>query len=265
MGRSKELAKLATAYDSGGALSFRNKIINGNFAINQRGVSGTVTLAAGAYGHDRWKAGASGCAYTFSASGGVITLNITAGSLQQVIEDVNVPIGANTCVMSWSGTAQGKIGAGSYGASGVTASVTGGSHLTVEFGTGTLSKVQFEAGVVPTSYEQRPHGFELLLCQRYFFNFLGGAAGFANGTSIVEAAITYPVEMRAAPVAAATGNVQSVNWLGGIANPSSANVSTLYAGLRGATLRFNNYSGLTSGQGVVLQGQVATATFNAEL
>ncbi len=172
---------LANAID---AVAGRNRIINGGFNINQRVVSGTVTLAAGAYGHDRWKAGASGCTYTFASSNGLTTLTITAGSLQQVIEDVNVPTGINTLVMSWTGTAQGKIGAGSNGTSGVTASVSGGANLTVEFGTGTLAKVQLEVGSVPTAFEMRFQGTELSLCQRYFekSNLIDVAPGTATAS-----------------------------------------------------------------------------------
>ncbi|MFN5350882.1 MAG: hypothetical protein ACK5A0_15345, partial [Polaromonas sp.] len=73
---------LQSALINGGSPSgFKNRIINGQLNINQRGVSGTVTLAAGAYGHDRFKAGASGCTYTFATSANVTTLTITAGTL----------------------------------------------------------------------------------------------------------------------------------------------------------------------------------------
>jgi hypothetical protein len=144
----------------------KNKIINGNFNINQRVVSGTVTLSAGQYGHDRWKAGASGCTYTFATTEGVTTLTITAGSLQQVIEGNALKSG--THILSWAGTAQGKIGAGSYGASGVTGTATGGTNLTIEFNTGTLSRVQLEEGSSATTFEQRPFALELLMCQRYY-------------------------------------------------------------------------------------------------
>lgn len=152
---------------NGGPLGgLRNRIINGGFDINQRVVSGTVVLAAGTYGHDRWKAGASGCTYTFATVNGVTTITITAGSLQQVIEDLNLETG--TYALSWSGTAQGKIGAGSYAASGITGAVTGGTNTTVEFNAGTLSRVQFELGTTPTVFERLPVGLELSLCQRYF-------------------------------------------------------------------------------------------------
>lgn len=144
----------------------RNKIINGNFSINQRAVSGTVTLAAGIYGHDRFKAGAGGCTYTFSTLYNVTTLNITAGTLMQVIEGSNLFSG--THVLSWTGSAQGRIDSGSYGNSGITGTAVGGTNQTVEFGTGTLSLVQYEQGTLKSNFEYRPIGTELALCQRYY-------------------------------------------------------------------------------------------------
>jgi hypothetical protein len=144
----------------------KNVIINGNFNINQRVVSGTVTLTAGSYGHDRWKAGASGCTYTFATANNITTLTITAGSLIQVVEGNNLI--SDTYCLSFTGTAQGKIGAGSYGASGITGSATGGTNLNIEFNTGTLSLVQLEKNLAPTPFEHRFFNQELLLSQRYF-------------------------------------------------------------------------------------------------
>lgn len=175
--------------------AFKNRLINGNFGINQRGVSGTVTLAAGAYGHDRFKAGASGCTYTFATSNNVTTLTISSGSLQQVVEGLNLETG--TYALSWTGTAQGKIGAGSYGASGVTGSITGGTNTTVEFNTGTLSLVQLEKGSTATSFDYRPYGTELQLCQRYFQ--LSGGAGRSVATATIEVLAPFNPPMRAAP------------------------------------------------------------------
>lgn len=192
-----------TSLNGGPLAGFRQKLINATFAINQRGISGTVTLAAGAYGHDRWKAGASGCTYTFSTTNNVTTLTISAGSLQQVIEGVNLDTG--TYCLSWSGTATGKIAAGSYSASGVTASVTGGTNTTIEFSTGTLSRPQFEPGTVGTPAELRPD--ELLLCQKYYYraqpgiNYYLGGLGWAPTTSRGTSLIRFPVTMRIAPTA----------------------------------------------------------------
>lgn len=205
-------------YDAIGGISpgpqsvMRQAIINGNFAVNQRVVSGSVILAAGAYGHDRWKAGSSGCTYTFSTVENVTTITISAGSLIQVVEGRNLFTGSYT--LSWIGTAQGKIGAGSYGTSGVTGAVTGGTNLSIEFNSGTLSKVQFNVGT--TSLPNQPRGFaeELALCQRYYwktFNYdvapstgQGAAGGLTYRAHVAGATndgiyVKYPVPMRVFP------------------------------------------------------------------
>lgn len=187
---------------NGQAIGTKNVIIDGNFNVNQRGVSGTVTLAAGAYGHDRWKGGASGCTYTFATSANVTTLTISAGSLVQVVEGLNLQSGTYT--LSFSGTAQGKINGGSYSASGVTGTATGGTNMTIEFNTGTLSLVQLEKGSTATAFDYRPYGTELALCQRYFFNIVSGNAksigmGSYETATRMSTVVYLPVTMRAAP------------------------------------------------------------------
>jgi len=184
---------------NGGSIGVINAIINGNFQVNQRAVSGTVTLAAGAYGHDRWKAGASGCTYTFATSNNVTTLTISAGSLIQVIEGLNLYSGTYT--LSWTGTAQGKIGAGSYAGSGVTGTAVGGTNLNIEFNTGTVSLVQFEQGSVATPFERRPYGTELALCQRYYevSSAIPLWSGITASSFIYYSPQRYAVTKRAAP------------------------------------------------------------------
>lgn len=177
--------------------------INGNFLVNQRVKSGTVTLTAGAYGHDRWKAGASGCTYTFATSGNITTITITAGSLIQVIEGTSLFSGTYT--LSWTGTAQGKIGSGSYGASGITGTAEGGTNLNIEFNTGTLSKVQFNAGTAALPFQPRSFAEELALCQRYYQRIdneqsnsrLG--VGLAKGTTLADIIVTLKQKMRVLP------------------------------------------------------------------
>jgi len=192
----------ALVIENGGIVSGigKNKIINGNFAINQRGVSGTVVLAAGAYGHDRFKAGAAGCTYTFATLENITTITISAGSLIQVIEGLNLFSG--NVVLSWTGTAQGKIGAGAYGNSGVTGTAVGGTNLSVEFNTGTLSLVQLETGSYKSAFEHRPYGMELSLCQRYFV-FMGDVQAI-DGYRTYTNNIFFPVSMRTNPSAAVT-------------------------------------------------------------
>ena len=193
----------ALVIENGGIVSGigKNKIINGNFAINQRAVSGTVVLAAGDYGHDRFKAGAAGCTYTFATLENITTITISAGSLIQVIEGLNLFSG--NVVLSWTGTAQGKIGAGAYGNSGVTGTAVGGTNLSVEFNTGTLSLVQLETGSYKSAFEHRPYGMELSLCQRYYqyartYSQLAGTY-WVGWDSFHVPQIQFPVTMRAAP------------------------------------------------------------------
>jgi hypothetical protein len=203
----------ATSLNGGQLAGHRNKIINGNFAINQRAVSGTVSLSAGAYGHDRWKAGASGCTYTFSTSGTDTTITITAGSLQQVIEGVNIEGGSY--VLSWTGTAQGRVNSGSYGATGVLATgLTGGSNQTIEFNTGTVGKVQFETGTVATPFERRLYGVEFTMCQRYYQIVECDLYGYNNTGGALAYGITWPVPMRATPTCTFAGG--SYNNMSGI-------------------------------------------------
>lgn len=154
-----------------------NLLIN-DFRINQRAVTGTVTLAAGVYGHDRWKGGASGCTYTFATSANVTTVTISAGSLIQVVEGISLKSG--TVCLSWEGTTQGKIGAGSYGNSGITGTAVGGTNLNIEFGTGTLASVQLNYGSTALPFVPRSYGEELRLCQRY-------CVGFENTAKIARA------------------------------------------------------------------------------
>tara|TARA_R110000782_G_scaffold267923_1_gene363781 strand:+ start:248 stop:1114 length:867 start_codon:yes stop_codon:yes gene_type:complete len=176
-------------------VGFKNKLINAQGLINQRGVSGTVTLAAGVYGHDRFKAGAAGVTYTFATSANVVTFTITAGSLIQSIEGLNLQTG--TFCLGWVGTAQGKIAAGSFAAAGVTASITGGTNTNIEFNTGTLSLPQFERGSVVSSFDYRDYGREVLLCQRYYYRLeiLAGTGTPTLGFGVTASATTSFIEV----------------------------------------------------------------------
>lgn len=163
----------ALSLNTGPLAGLRNRLINANFSINQRIVSGTVTLAAGAYGHDRWKAGAGGATYTFAASGADTVITITAGSLMQVVEGLNIEGGVYR--LSHQGTAQARTavnGAATTGAYAAnpqsTASATGGQTVAVEFTTGTVDRVQLEGGTLNTVFERRPVSYELSACQRYY-------------------------------------------------------------------------------------------------
>lgn len=185
--------------------NFRNKLMNALGALNTRNVSGAVTLAAGAFGHDRMKAGASGCTYTFAASNGVTTFTITAGSLQHTVESRAFAGQAGRYWLSWSGTAQGRINGGSYGASGaVFADIDASSNVTVEFNTGTLNLPQLELDYV-SAFSGRPQDVEEMLCRRYLPGIRSDGAGtiptfgFAVNASSAVFTVPFPVRSRVKP------------------------------------------------------------------
>jgi hypothetical protein len=208
-----------------------NRIINGNFAINQRVyASGTALPAApvtAAYGHDRWKAGASGCTYTFTAAVPDTTVTITVGTLTQIIEAGMIEGGVYT--LSWTGTAQARVyqgtPTGSYAASPVTtASLSAGANTTVEFNAGTVTRVKLEIGNVPTPYNRQSLAKSTADCQRYYCasGILLLAGYNAAGGSVFET-YEFPVQMRAAPtIPAFVGSTLS--------NCSALAVSTTYIG-----------------------------------
>ena len=168
--------------------AYKNLLIDAGFTINQRGYVSAATLASGAYGHDRWKAGASGGDYSFTQLASNTQITIASGkSLIQVVEDKNVS--GTSYVLSWTGTAQARYAvnsatpAGSYAASPIVITgQTAGTTMSVEFNAGTLSKPQLELGAVATSFDVRPYGTELALCQRYYEStFSIGSAPVQNG------------------------------------------------------------------------------------
>lgn len=197
-------------------VGMKNRIIDGGFIINQRGYTSGTSLASGTYGHDRWKGGASAGTYTFTqgALGVNTTITITAGSIIQVIEGANLPEGG-TYVLSWTGTAQGRLNGGTYGSSG-TVTVTGwtaGTNLNVEFNTGTLGNVQLEKGSTASSYDHRPYGTELSLCQRYYEVYYSDTyfpVGTYYNASNYWATWIYKVEKRAQATVARVGG----SWSG---------------------------------------------------
>jgi hypothetical protein len=194
----------------------RNMLINAGFQVNQRGFTGGV-LSAGAYGHDRWKAGPAGC--EMSATGE--TVSLFSGSILQIVEapglagqdvtvsledpdaDVTVTLAASG---GGSGSVSGVIPAGA-GRQGVTLSVPGTVVADLEVslsGAASWARPQLESGPVAHRFDRRPAVEEQLLCQRYFHaNFIGGAtnsdADFSAG-GVASTIVQFCPPMRAAPV-----------------------------------------------------------------
>lgn len=189
-----------------------NRIINGNFAINQRAYASGAGISAAAYGHDRWKAGAAGCSYTFTAALPDTTITITAGTLTQVIEAGVIEGGVYT--LSWTGTAQARVyqgtPTGAYAPSPiVTASLPAGVNTIVEFNTGTVVRVKLEIGSVATPFNRQTMAKSLADCQRYYQIGEVQQQVLSAGAGGYSTRIPLPVVMRAAPTMTPTFTVQT--------------------------------------------------------
>ena len=278
---------------------FKNRIINGDMDIWQRG---TTATGAYVYGADRWATGPFTASQTISRSTSVpsgsvaqYSLNLqrptsststTTTVVMQTIETANcydlagqtvtisfwAKAGANFSAASnnlniqvATGTAADQGGVSYYtwtGFSGFTNtqpitttwtkysfSGTLGSgvlEIAVLFyfvPTGTagaddavyITGVQLEKGSVATSFDYRPYGTELVLCQRYYQNYQSMllSTGYSVGTTYY-GTVLFPVELRATPTILYSG----------FTNNNSGNAST-----NAVTTRLLRLNAVASGAG----------------
>jgi hypothetical protein len=157
---------------------------------------------------------------------------------------------------TYSGTAGAWAGSLYFSATGAT-SVVGTNGATFY-----ITGVQLEVGTQATSFEYRQYGTELQLCQRYAYPIRGGLCGFANGTTVVDSACNIPVEMRGTPTVLQGTAIYAAFGTGGAFNQSAA-LNSLPSGFNanGGTLRFSNFTGLTSNSVYVLTGSALTTTY----
>jgi len=133
-----------------------------------------------------------------------------------------------------------------------------------------ITGVQLEKGSVATSFDYRPYGTELALCQRYY-HFLGGDTSYQNINTVVwfgagdcVGAFRHPVEMRAAPTIGKTGTWHA---LGG-AGAAGQTISSDQNGPKTVQLGATGGSSGVSGQAAtlrVLNESSFRLTFSAEL
>jgi hypothetical protein len=261
--------------------SLRNKLRNPSFQVNQRAVSGTVTLAAGAFGHDGVKAGDAGATYTFANVGQDVRITVTAGSIILPVE-ANL-IDAGSYVLSHEGAAQARVwqgsgttGSGSYAAATrasplIVTGLAADTQTNVEFSTGTILRPQFEPGGGVTDYDRRSLHDELAFCRHFFCSFTPkGLSGVAYNPTIIIIMVPLHVPMRAPPtLSLSTLDSPPYAWLcGGVwlaavtgtlaLTSASSTIDGIYAGLDG-------FSGLTADLPVVGGGSAVWLYASAEI
>jgi hypothetical protein len=255
----------------------RNELVNGDFRINQRAYVSAASLASGVFAFDRWKSTTAATTLTFTAApqGQPVTIS-SGGSIAQIVERANMS--AATYVLSWTGTATGRIykvgaAAPAYAASPITFVNDGLADVTVEFtaagGTKTLHLTQVEPGTVPTPFEYRPIALELAMCQRYMYRHAittndgdALAMGQATSTTAGYAQLRFPVQMRAAPTftpITPVTNYGAVNAAGtsiALATLTSSRITT-----GGAYLGFTVAAGLVAGNATAVCARASVSNY----
>jgi len=158
---------------------------------------------------------------------------------------------------TFSGTAGAWAGSNLISATGAT-SVVGTNGATFY-----ITGVQLEKGSTATSFDYRPYGTELALCQRYFYRMAGSgtaytpafAVGYMRSTTIFNAYIPLPVTMRAAPTLNAS-NFSGAFYVSTTGDASSNTVSLGTSSVNNVQVAVTT-AAVTAGSGGILFAGVA--------
>ena len=291
---------LAGQFDSANTFGFKNRFINGQMQVAQRGTTGTsgaaVPTTTAVYPSvDRWYAYATGATVTVAQVAGTgATKNnlqvsgaasVTAVGVGQRIEQLNsYDLAGSTCTLSvnmsnsllttvtWTASyatsantwsAKTTISSGTFTVTGtlanysaqiiVPAAATTGIEILFTVGAQTsgtwvIGEAQLEkSSTVVTTFDYRPYGTELALCQRYYETVLYTSFFLSNPTGLVQIygpMIAYKVEKRATPTVtlpASTnqaytgggGNATPSTWTTNSNNVSGFNINVAYTSLGG--------------------------------
>jgi len=165
------------------------------------------------------------------------------------------------------------LGAASAWASANYQSATGQSNLLATIGnTFYITGVQLEKGSTATSFDYRPYGTELALCQRYAYKISADAtakytrfcAGFNDSTTNMNGCMHFPVSMRTAPSLTTTGTASNYTINSGSSSVFTA-TSVPTVTTNATTVNTANIgtaaSGLTAGQGALLISNDSASAF----
>jgi hypothetical protein len=144
----------------------------------------------------------------------------------------------------------------------------GGTNIVSNSGaTFYITGVQLEVGSTATSFDYRPYGTELALCQRYYQQITGGALGVTYSTTAANWGQAFPIQMRASPTCAVSAAL-AVDEIGAATRTQSS--SAVSATSNAVTPEaFNvftaNFSSFTAGRPLALLTTGGKFTFSAEL
>jgi len=188
----------------------------------------------------------------------------TSGTWVGATNGVGIRIWINLGAGSTLSTTGGAWAAGDYRATTGSVSVVGTNGATFY-----ITGVQLEKGSTATSFDYRPYGTELALCQRYYYqrNFVSTGSDAAATLQCYNSSGAYgkffdlPVTMRATP----TGSLSSVTHF----RPSTSNGSNSGAFSSGSvdylsptmvgTQNFSGSSGLSAGNATTITANTTSA------
>ncbi len=174
---------------------------------------------------------------------------------------INLSVGMGS---TYSGTA-GSWATGSYYSVTGARSVVGTSGATFY-----ITGVQLEKGSTATSFDYRPYGTELSLCQRYFLgikndganNLLVATSAIASSSTIAGCMINLPVEMRTQPSISGT-SLALADTANPVTNVTSIALRTDLATTKAIYFGADVASGLTAHRPYYLRFQAASSgSFN---
>jgi len=173
----------------------------------------------------------------------------TWGTTNNLGLEVNFNLGVGSTFLGTDGVWAGSTYFGATGSVNV-AATTGATFY--------ITGVQLEKGSTATSFDYRPYGTELALCQRYYYRQTGQAAGdyfvpnaYAISTTLAFGYVAFPVPMRTRPTAleqSGTAADYNVVRCGLGTNANCSAVPTFgVANLTNAQTVFTVASGLSNG------------------
>ena len=177
---------------------------------------------------------------------------------------LNIGLGVGS---TYAGTAGSWSASNLFSATGAT-SVVGTNGATFY-----ITGVQLEVGSTATSFDYRPYGTELALCQRYYYQVTGAsgnnyepfATGTADQSTSSDVMAQLPVTMRTVPTTSFAGTIYVYD---GAVSPTLSSVANVFGGKTGVYLNLTSGSGLTIGNGILCYTNNATTNnfaFSAEL
>jgi hypothetical protein len=155
--------------------------------------------------------------------------------------------------------------AGAWAASGTTSATGATSVVGTNGATFYITGVQLEKGSTATSFDYRPYGTELALCQRYYSYigspFAGGETGVGTGLILGSTSalgyVKFPTTMRTAPTLNVSGTLYCRHSGG---SSSFTSLTGTYVNVDAAEITFNVSSG-TLGSASLLRNETTAGAF----